>query len=351
MKQQTVMGFDAFANRLRALIAQVEGADVRVPEDSALISLAADLVPKVTHLLRQGIGLLVEIEDFYGPARDPAGEDPESLSQIGLQISAEFAARDLSDMTFFARADLKNALEILIASATHKSNQMTLASNCEGGLRRLRKAVISVESAIYEFEGEAAPERQWFDVEVSLQIRKLYWNLRRETASRRGATEKPLEVRLRAVLYRILAFRELNVYPFLRVDDRVNLRRLLKRILDWLNSDERDATVAPRLWQDLASFAEILVQVSHRQELRDHDLRLVARAYRTLFPFGARRRAVPEELLSDLQSLLGLDDELDRLIVGRMVRPVEVWRKPLQRLQGSLSSGGELSGPPEIWPG
>ncbi len=343
-------GLPEFSGRLTRLVAQVEGADVRVPEDSALISLAADLVPKVTHLLRQGIDLLVDIEAFYGPVRGASErEDPESLSQIGLQISAEFAARDLNDMAFFARTDLKNALEVLISSATLRHNQMTLASNCEGGLRRLRKALISVESAIYEFEGETAPERHWFDVEVSLQIRKLYWNLRRETASRGQAREKPVEVRLRAVLYRILAFRELSVYPFLRVDDRVNLRRLLKRILDWLNSAERDATVARRLWQDLSSFAEILVQVSHRQELRDHDLRLVARAYRTLFPFGARRRAVPEDLLVDLQTLLGLDDELDRLIAAGAAQPVEVWRKPLKRLQGSLGTG-ELSAPPEMWP-
>ena len=343
-------GPSQFAERLNQLIAQVEGADVRVPEDSALISLAADLVPKVTHLLRQGIDLLVEIEGFYGPAQGSMqNDDPDSLSQIGLQISAEFAARDLNDMAFFARSDLKNALEVLITAATHKSNQMTLASHCEGGLRRLRKALISVESAIYEFEGDTSPERHWFDVEVSLQIRKLYWNLRRETAARSNATDKPLEVRLRAVLYRILAFRELSVYPFLRVDDRVNLRRLLKRILDWLNSDERDDAIARRLWQDLSSFAEILVQVSHRQELRDHDLKLIARAYRTLFPFGARRRTVPDDLLAELQTLLGLDEELDRLITDRSTRSVEAWRKPLKRLQASLSSSGELTAH-DMWP-
>ncbi len=347
--QQTTKGLPQFAERLTTTIAQVEGADVRVPEDSALISLAADLVPKVTHLLRVGIDILVDIEAFYGPADgESVREDPDSLSQIGLQISAEFAARDLNDMAFFARSDLKSSLELLISSATHKHNQMTLASNCEGGLRRLRKALISVESAIYEFEGETPPERHWFDVEVSLQIRRLYWNLRRETAGHSQAEEKPIEVRLRTVLYRILAFRELSVYPFLRVDDRVNLRRLLKRILDWLNSDERDVPVARRLWQDLSSFAEILVQVSHRQELRDHDLRLIARAYHTLFPFGAKRRNVPEDLMAELQTLLGLDDDLDQLIVGGADRPVEEWRKPLKRLQASLGTS-ELAAPPDMW--
>ncbi len=342
-------GFPEFAERLTKTIAQVEGADVRVPEDSALISLAADLVPKITRLLRDGIGLLVEIEAFYGPAPGSSNrEDPDSLSQIGLQISAEFAARDLCDMAFFPRSGLTSPLETLISSATHKHNQMTLASNCEGGLRRLRKALISVESAIYESEGEEPPERHWFDIEVSLQIRKLYWNLRRETSSRSPADEKPIEVRLRAVLYRILAFRELSVYPFLRVDDRVNLRRLLKRILDWLNSDERDLATAHRLWQDLSSFAAILVQVSHRQELRDHDLELIVRAYHTLFPFGNQRPSVPKNLLAELQSLLGLDEELDRLIVGGSDLPVEQWREPLKRLQAGLGTA-ELSAP-GIWP-
>ena len=344
-------GFHGFGARLNELIAQVESADVRVPEDSALISLATDLMPKVTQLLREGIDLLDDIEAFYGPDSPPTpAEEPESLSQIGLRISAEFATRDLIDMVFFARCDLKNCLEVLITSATLKQNQMTLASNCEAGQRRLRKALISVESAVFEYEGRKPPERQWLDIEVSLQIRKLYWNLRRETSTRGDAEDEPLEVRLRAVLYRILAFRELSVYPFLRVDDRVNMRRLLKRILDWLNSAERDDAEARRLWQDLSNFAAILVQVSHRQELQDHDLKLVDKAYRTLFPFGVRKRVALADLLAELQSLLGLDEELDRLITARPSQPVAAWRKPLKRLQAQLSRTGELSGLPEIWP-
>lgn len=348
---QARQGLPNFGTRLDRMIDQVESADVRVPEDSALISLATDLVPKVTHLLREGIELLAAIEAFYGPAYDSfEDENPESLSQIGLQISTEFAARDLIDMGFFARSDLKNSLEVLIAAATHRHDQMTLASNCESGLRRLRKALISVESAIFEFEGHPPPERQWIDVEVSLQIRKLYWNLRRETGEEARTRNRSLERRLRAVLYRILAFRELSVYPFLRVDDRVNMRQLMKRILDWLNSDDHNDALGRRLWQDLSNFAEILVQVSHRQELQDHDLRLISKAYRALFPFGARRRTVPEELLGELQRLLGLDDELDRLISAEATQPVEVWREPLKRLQAQLSRTGELSGPPEMWP-
>ena len=92
------------------------------------------------------------------------------------------------------------------------------------------------------------------------------------------------------------------------------------------------------------------MQISHRQELRDHDLRLVSKAYRTLFRFGGRRRTMPDDLLAELQSLLGLDDQLDRLIASPTVRPVESWRLPLKRLQASLSHTGKLSGLSDLWP-
>ncbi|MEM7351433.1 MAG: hypothetical protein AAF657_11545, partial [Acidobacteriota bacterium] len=115
--------------------------------------------------------------------------------------------------------------------------------------------------------------------------------------------------------------------------------------------DQRDVAIARRLWEDLSSFAEILVQVSHRQELQDHDLRLVAKTYRALFSFGEQRSRVPDEILDELHSLLGLDDELDQLITTRPPQPVEAWRGPLKRLQAQLSRSGELSGSPDMWPG
>lgn len=357
------VAFDDLAARFDRLIEQVESADVRVPEDSALISLASDLVPKVTRLLRRGIELLVEIEERYLAEPGPSGGDASgaadsfetldplaSLSSIGAQISAEFAVRDLNNVAFFARTDLRSALDGLIASATQNRDQLTLASNCEAGLRRLRKALVSVESALHEFESREPPVRHWFDLEVSLQIRRLYWNLRRETGAgpEEERKERPIEARLRSILYRVLAFRELSIYPFLRVDDRVHLRRLLKRILDWLNGDEQDPQVARRLWQDLAGFAELLVQVSHRQELQDHDRRLLHRAYHALFPGGVAVEKIPGRLLGDMQSLLGLSPELDELLEARTA-DVELWRAPIERLRATLGHGTELAAPPELW--
>ena len=331
--------FESLCREFDRLIGRIDSVDVRVPEDSALISLAADLVPGVTHLLREAIQLLVEVEEHYSPQNFENTyevETGESLSGIGFQIATELAARELADVAFFAKSDLRASLEQLVAAATQKrGEQLTLASHCESGLRRVRKALVSVESALFEFEALDPPKRRWFDVEISLQIRKLYWNLRRETGGHTVDKNRPLEARLRAVLYRVVAFRELSVYPFLRVEDRVTLRRLLSRILDWLNGDERKATTGERLWQDLAAFAELLVQVSHRQELQDHDLQLIAEAFRSLFPRGEAVDRVPTFLLDRLESLLGLDDELDQLITRREMDP-QPWKPVLESLRRRL---------------
>lgn len=345
------MDFQTIAARIEDLLSQIDSADIRVPEDSALISLAADLVPTVRRLLQDGIQLTRDIEKAYGPDQigdEPEEDDPFSLKGIGFLISSVFAARDLTDLAFFARTELKECLEVLNATSQRENVDLeSVASYCEAGTRRLRKALISVESAMYEFEQLDAPIRKWFDVEVSLQIRKLYWNLRRETLTHPGQDKRMAE-RLRSVVYRLVAFRELSVYPFLRIDDRIQLRALLKRILEWLNSSERNEDVGHRLWQDLVGFAEILVQVSQRQELQEHDRSLVGRALRRLFRKLPPPETMPEDLLDELESLLGLDDELDRLVITRHPDVIS-WRRPLLRANESLHRPEEPIASVDLW--
>ncbi|MEM6792747.1 MAG: hypothetical protein AAF725_02115 [Acidobacteriota bacterium] len=335
-------GFLQLAERFGQQLRQVADLDVRVPEDSALIGLAVDLVPKVTRRVRDGIELVRAVEANYDPAhaaevsRPPPGD---TLLHIGLMISAELATRDLVDVAYFARKELEDNLRRLVGAATGRGDTLNLASCCESALRCLRKALVSVESAIYEFEGEAAPKRQWFDVELSLQIRKLYWNLRRETEEAAGE-DLDAERRLRKVLYRVVAFRELSVYPFLRVEDRVHLRDLLKRILDWLGSSQQQPAEARRIWQDLSAFTGLLVQISHRQELQDFDRDLLQLTYNRLFRRRDRPDEVPVTMFDQLESLLGLDPETDDLIIDR-ISYLEAWRKPLERLLLKLEQPSE----------
>ncbi|MEO1085459.1 MAG: hypothetical protein AAFY88_14565 [Acidobacteriota bacterium] len=49
---------------------------------------------------------------------------------------------------------------------------------------------------------------------------------------------------------------------------------------------------------------------------------------------------MPKELFAQLEKLLGLDQELDDLIVNRILY-VEAWREPLERLRRHLEQGRE----------
>ena len=101
------MDFHEIAEKTDNLLSQVVSADVRVPEDSALISLARDLVPTVTRLLEEGLQLMDDIDVAYSPDRlqAPQEDDPFSLKGIGFMISSVFASRDLTDLAFFAHTD------------------------------------------------------------------------------------------------------------------------------------------------------------------------------------------------------------------------------------------------------
>ncbi len=330
------------------LIEQASKAEFRFPEDSALIAVAIDLTPKVSRLLRESLTLLRRVERAVASLaadEDPSAfGEPDSLSAIGQLIASEVALQELGDLVYFAIGELRGSLGELEKAVT-TNRVLMMATLCESGLRSTRRALVSVEAALFRFEDLEPPEHQWVDVDVSLEIRKLYRDLRQDIMAHGTAGDAVNEELVRAVLYRLLAFRELRIYPFLRVDDRVHLRNLLKRMLEWLNSEERDQERAGELWRDLTEFAQILAQVSFRQELREHDRQLVDHACRVLFQDGAAP-AVPEKLRDEVRGLLGLNDALDRLIEGPEDQNKEAWRLPLANLLEELGSAAHAGSAP-----
>jgi len=339
-----------FLSRFDGLIQRLDGVDVRVPEDSALIGLANDLVPLATHVLRESLALLVAVEKAFEVtqrSRPPSLEAlPDSLCGIAELIASETAEREVVDVAYFAQIELQQTLDAL-ARATENGDPVRVASACEASLQRARRCLVSLEGTLHEFEGLEPPARHWVDLEMSLQIRGLYRSLREDILARRDGDEAVPETLLRRVLYRLVGFRELRIYPFLRVDDRVHLRELLRRMVEWLNGEERDAEEARMLWSALFDFAQILAQVSYRQELREHDHALILKAFQLLFGGSQPALRVPEAMVAELHALLGLDHDLDRLILGPDRAPVKAWYAPLRRHLARFDRQGFLAEVPD----
>jgi hypothetical protein len=329
--------------RLGGYIQELQGLHFQIPEEEAAVARGALFAPRLAQAIETGSALLQAAHEHYerlGGSVEEQIARTDSLHDIGRLISSEIAGQEITDVLFVARAELKGALQDLISSIDQE-DFLRVASSCDSGLRTLKRTLISVESAIYEYEGREPPVRQWSDLEVSLRTRRVYGELRQEILRTPNPRDALLADRLAGVHDRLDRLRDLDFYPLLRFDDRVAMRELRRRLAGWVATEPHDLVGGRRLWQDLVGFGELLKEVSHRQELRQHDRALLRRAWHQLFGRAAHPPALPEDLLYQLDALAGLDDELDELLARRESEDLPRWQQLLSRLLHRLSTTAE----------
>lgn len=330
-------------DRTADLLAQATSVELFIPEETALFSINSEhvtqirsLIPPTIELLRDASNRFEELASSLSESESSTDTEDSVLLEIGALISSEIAAQEVSDLAFVARGQLIEIQEALENAVTRKQ-VWVVASHTDSGLRRVHKALISLESAIYEFEGESAPERQWTDLDDSLEIRRLYGQFRR--AVLRGdleASGKALKDQLKSASRRIAILRDLKIYPFLRIDDRLTIRQLHRRICSWSQSTAASKDEdGRRIWQDLVSFARLLSKINEREELREHDRRTIQR----LLTLGSRQDQsgpLNDSQQKEVETLLGCDDDLDLVILKPGPRALADLFPLLNRLRETL---------------
>lgn len=330
-------------DRVTALLEATQRVEFHIPEDTGFFRLDDALVGHIRGLIDQATTLLREIATFYEELAPreveiAADDDTDFLRAIGAEISSELAGREIANLAFIARAQLLELAQAL-GTAVERKELWMIASQADAGLRRAGKSLIAVEAAIREYEGLPVQNRYWSDVRDSLDTRRLYGQFRRAVQGRDRARGERSNLRehMRRVANRIAILRDLAIYPFLRIDDRLQIRSLQKRIQSWLQGEEAATEAAgERLWQDIVAFANLLHQINNREELRDHDRRAVSEAYRILFESGEIPERIHAHRLTLLEPLFGRDDELDDILSEPDRHRAEDLREPLERLMRSL---------------
>lgn len=323
--------------RVTELIEKTQRVQFVIPEDTGRFSLENDLIGKVGEALDATTELLRDALDYYDAlsAGAVAAEAPsdDGLEEIGAQIASELAAQEISGLAFVARSQLLDVREQLQRAVASRSI-WKMASQADSALRRTIRALLAVESAIREYEALPPKNHQWKNLEDSLEIRRLYSQFRRAILMGGEPGEDDLKVRLRGAGHRIAILRDLKIYPFLRIDDRLQIRQLQKRIAGWLVGEgETGDEAGRRLWEDLLAFARLLGEINHRQELREHDRRVVAELCHALFDGGATPREIPHRERKRLQTLFGRDDELDEWILESQDAKPQQLKVILERLR------------------
>ncbi len=264
-------------DHLVAIAHEARAFDVREYEDRPSAESIRELVPKVLETVDSAIALL---EAGVIEKSAPRGKVTRSgLPRLGVsfyravdRVVAAEGREQLVDLASMARFELRAKADQL-RLATDRAEQeppeqffALVVSLAASVLRKIAKVTTAMENALAEqfdlpaqldFVTELATAQ-----EVQQALEKFGNVVRVETP--------PLSAEIRGRLVSagnaIARFICRDAYWHLRYDDRVELRKLQRRILDWLTSgsDDRDGL---RLWQEVAAFSQLLDEIERRSEL------------------------------------------------------------------------------------
>ena len=142
---------------------------------------------------------------------------------------------------------------------------------------------------------------------------------------------------------RLAHLRQLPIYPFLRIDDRLELRRLQKQTLAHLALGSGAGSFEGRsLWCEVRAALDRLMRINDRQELREHDRDLVVRGFREIQE-SRYANIIPGAVLERLEPLIGRDEALDRVLLDPDDHCPADCLAPLDRLRNDLLASSSSS--------
>lgn len=283
--------------------------------------LLSEPVPEAQNLTRSSIHLLDRLVRVIDPATTPKPQAVKMVSSHTEELQRELSAliprngqpqlTEVADMAYMGGLELHQQLAAL-ERLTPQRNRWDILGTLGSGLGHVIKVGSVVESSLADLANRPRHLDNRPELETSLRVRAAYVKFRAGLLLGSEELDTGLELRLRRAASSIAQLIGRHVYPQLRIADRVQLRRLQERVLDWLRGTESsDTPSGERLWRDLNGFADLIMSVNHRHDLVTHDRQLLLLAISELVPNGDL--LVPETL-SQLRLLVGRNRDLDLLL-------------------------------------
>lgn len=359
---------DPFQRRLAEIADESAALDIRSYEACATPDLVAGLVPSALRIVQKAADLCSQIVTAYEPEEEkaPADEGTDEMDLLSFDLACDASdektfgrqldtlldggdaggdpRQHVAEVAFMARWELRQKIEAL-RTTTAGEEAWEVISRCSSGLRRVRKTAAAIERALCEAEGLTPCLHYRTELSIALAVRRCYGRFLRGLQEAGTADEESVARVLRSVSSCIAKLIGLDEYSEFRITDRIHIRQLQQRVLDWARLKE-DARTGIRLWQDVNAFARLLGQINQRQELIAHDRQRVEEAFTALVADSRRDAFVTEESVAPFRVLEGLDPALDALLASPKGTLAVEWMVPLQRLRARLSGARNNAGYP-----
>lgn len=309
------MSTAAAANSKRALLELLGELALRSAVLDANPATDANGVDELTcelgRILEMSIEVMSQLEWFDSPSTEDEYDfcREEESTWVGTRSRAKApAVPRLADICFAATLELNRALREL-GQAKGDTQRLVVA---EAARRKLHRALYALLANAPGPDGSEAPAaallRRRFaaELESALVVRRMFANFRR---SLRRADDNSRESVLTALRYAAGALATMTTsahHGSLRLPDRLLLSQQRDRLLAWSRAGH-PASSGLELLEDIWTCADLLRDINRRQELCVHDQELI----RELLHPATQGGPI---WVTRLERLVGLDDELDRLI-------------------------------------
>lgn len=286
---------------------------------------------------------------------DGSSETPE-IPETGdgdRPSSPPIDTENITDAVMLARMGLR-ARQRSLQALGDRATPWEQLSTVGGVLRTIQKSLSAVDRAMADAEQVPASINFYGRVvERSIEIRRRYVSFSKAVTQSGPPQPSELRRRLRLVGNSITQLLGLDIAVHLRTGDRALLMMMHSKVRQWLSHQEDDAVhlaAGQRLWQDALNAGTMFMDVNRREELTQHDARLVREALRELPPSGnAWDEAARLAMFGRLSAMLGRSPSLDALLQEPWANDkLEELRFTLLGLAQSLGGGFAASDEPPM---
>jgi hypothetical protein len=285
------------------------------------------------NLLETAVALFGHVlQSVQMPVRQASGadewgeysEEPEVfLGRVDRTIEV-FSTVASADIAFIAKLEMQSLAREL-ESLLPTSDGWKVIELCERIRRHIVKATIALRRTLGQELAVALPGDEIYVSELvrSIQVRRRLALFRRRVQETKTIRSHALDLRLRLVGTNIAMLICRAEYRDFRTGDRVLIRDIQQRILEFLRQPTRPEVTGQRLWRDVMGALEITRQINRRPELLEHDC-LVLEALHTQLQ-KAPRGEISDDVLERARAVFGREDTLDDLILQGAPIDAERW--------------------------
>ncbi|MBL4687688.1 MAG: hypothetical protein JKY37_24040 [Nannocystaceae bacterium] len=264
-----------------------------------------------------------------------------SYSEEVRRASRSEAQTALADIAFIAKLECRQ-LQKTLRQLDGGSPPGVFIEACQRTRRRVLKALTALVRAIRSRLGDSGIDDSFVDeLARSLACRRVLsalWTRIEATA------EQPVLRRLRLAGTAVAMLQGNDAYYDLRLGDRLMLRVLQDRILQWLRSPTRDQRGGEALSQDLLGFASLSRRINDRSELIEHDRFVIERALTECHSLLESDAPAMTQALARLKSLVGLSANFDALLLADTLPTPSRLREVLRAAVPASSAPADLTG-------